>query len=128
VYKQPVARDVFPMFDAYEVFCGMMADAFGAPPPPGIPLPSQPQFSSIGLVDGKDGKIQRSYSGEHGATITRIEPVLDSMVTTPLIFQWTFNDTFYINACYNEKWNTDDFMVDLLQRIGQVLMENMGIA
>ena len=116
------------MFDAYEVFCGMMADAFGAPPPPGIPLPSQPQFSSIGLVDGRGGKIQRSYSGERSATITRVEPILDSMVTTPVIFQWTFNGTFYINASYNEKWNTDGFMTDLLQRIGQVLMENMGVA
>lgn len=127
VYKQPVARDVFPMFDAYEAFCGMMADAFGAPPPPGLPLPSQPQFSSIGLVDGKGGKIQRSYTGEHGATITRVEPVLDSMVTTPVMFQWTFQGTFYINACYNEKWNTDEFMEGFLQRVGKVLMENMGV-
>ncbi|KAF2661267.1 hypothetical protein K491DRAFT_673941 [Lophiostoma macrostomum CBS 122681] len=128
VYKQPVARDVFPLFDAYEVFCGMMADAFGAPPSPGIPLPSQPQLSSIGLIDGKDGKIQRSYSSERSATILRVEPVLDSMVTTPVLFQWTFDNVFYINACYNEKWNTDDFIADFLQIVGRVLMESMGVA
>lgn len=123
VYKQPVARDVFPMFEYYEGLCGMMADAFGAPPPPGLPLPSQPQFSSIGLVDGK---IRRAYSGENPLTVISVEPVLDSMVTTPVIFQWTFNGTFYINACYNEKWQKDSLMEGLLQRIGEVLMEGMG--
>ncbi|KAF2202554.1 hypothetical protein GQ43DRAFT_439602 [Delitschia confertaspora ATCC 74209] len=124
VYRQPVARDVFPTFNSYEKFCGMMADAFGAPPPPGLPLPSQPQLSNFGLVDGK---IQRSYEGPNNIMITRVEPVLDSMETTPVVFQWSFNGTFYINACYNEKWHTATFMDSFLKRMGEVLVEGLGL-
>jgi hypothetical protein len=126
VYKQPVAPAVFPLLDSYEAFCGMMADAFGAPPPPGLPLPSQPQLSSIGLVDGK---IRKCYGlGQRSVVVERVEPVLDSMVTTPLIFQWSFDGTFYINLCYNENWYTDEFVKGFLDRVGEVLMTGMGVA
>ena len=125
VYRQTVARHAFPLFDSYEKFCGMMADAFGAPPPPGLPLPSQPQLSSIGRMDGK---IKTHYPGVNPVTVSRAEPVLDSMMTTPIVFQWSFNGTFYINVCYNEKWSTDEFMRSFLDRIGEVLLEGMGVA
>ncbi|KAB5578014.1 hypothetical protein GE09DRAFT_537343 [Coniochaeta sp. 2T2.1] len=126
VYKQPVARDVFPMLDSYETYAGMLADAFAAPPPPDAPIPSQPQLSSIGLVNGK---VQRSYgSGENLVTVNKVEPVLDIMVATPLVFQWSFGGTSYINMCYNEKWQTDEFIKGFLERVAEVLMGNMGLS
>ncbi|KAB5545853.1 hypothetical protein GE09DRAFT_1224802 [Coniochaeta sp. 2T2.1] len=93
-YKEPVARDVLPMLDSHETYAGMLADAFAAPHPPDALLPSQPQLSSIGLVDGK----------------------------------WSFGGTSYINMCYNEKWQTDEFIKGFLERVAEVLMDNMGLS
>jgi hypothetical protein len=35
---------------------------------------------------------------------------------------------FYINVCYNERWQTDRFVKGFLERVGEVLMGGMGVA
>jgi hypothetical protein len=112
------------MFDSYKQFCGLVVGAFGASPPPDVPLPSQPQLSNVGRVDGK---VLVFYPGVNSVTVNRVEPVLDSMVTTPVVFQWSFSGTSYINICYNENWSTDEFMGSFLRRIGEVLRIGLAV-
>ena len=124
VYKQPMVRTENPALDLYDSYCEKMASALSQPPPPGIPAPSQPQLSSLGVVDGR---IQGTYAGKRQASVLHVEPVLDMMTTPLMMFQWSFGGMFMINACYNECFYQSSYVDKFLARVKEILFQGMGV-
>ena len=85
LYGQDLTVDKSPMFEWYHGFSARMAQLFGSPMSDNVPPPTQPQLSSIGLVDGR---VKTRYEGKVIVDVETVEPIVDMMVPQIAIYQW----------------------------------------
>jgi hypothetical protein len=124
IYGQDMAINNCEAIEWYDGFCARMVKVLSSPMPEGVAPPSQPQLSSIGLVDGL---VKSRYDGKRGLDVKSVEPVLDNMAAAMIVFQWSFGGTWYLNGCYNEKIYTDADAEAFLKRVKEILFSELGV-
>ncbi|KAL9110640.1 MAG: hypothetical protein Q9227_004817 [Pyrenula ochraceoflavens] len=126
IYKQPLDLDDCPVLQYYDRYVGMAADALLQPLPNDTPTPllTQPQLSSLGVVDGR---VQHTYKGKQTITVEEIEPFLDIMSASFLVFQWSWRGKFMINVCYNENYYEKAYVDRFLTKLKVILAKGMKI-
>ncbi|MCJ1371067.1 hypothetical protein MMC20_002282 [Loxospora ochrophaea] len=117
-YKQPVppsAKSHIPE-DIIIPFTNEVADLASCPPPPDLPLPSEPMLSSIGIVDSY---LKRSY----GDIIKVNDFWVGVEMNTPQIecYLWTWQGKMTLSACYNEAFYEKTLIQNFLQQVIDVL-------
>ena len=118
-YKQPLQSDTFPDWNSYDHYAGKMAWLIGAPPPPGVPAPTNPPLSSLGLVEDF---IQHEYRDKSHISIKFVELWPDVMLPTPVVYQWSWKGRLYNNVCYNAAHYTKSYMTEFIKRVQENLM------
>jgi len=124
IYGQDMASDRCEAIEWYDGFCARMVKVLSSPMPEGVAPPSQPQLSSIGLVDGL---VRIRYDGKRGLDVKSVEPVVDNMAASMAVFQWSFAGTWYLNGCFNENAYSDADAEAFLKRVKEILFSELGV-
>ena len=85
VYGQDLGIDTSSTFEWYSGFSARMAKLLASPMPDNVPPPTQPQLSSIGLLDGK---VKAHYEGKVKVEVESLEPIVDMMAAQIVVYQW----------------------------------------
>ena len=98
----------------------MMADLVGEPPPAGMPAPTEPLLSSVGVVDGY-------LKSDHGSIKIKDFWVGVEMMTPQIIFYlWTWQGKMTLSAFYNETFYDQEFVQGFLQRVIDILTAELN--
>ena len=124
IYHRPLKRNETPLFDAYDIYARKMAFALSQPLPPDMPAPSQPQLSSLGIVDAC---VQGNFSAKRDVSIAHVEVVADVMTPGIVLYQWSWAGKFFLSANYNEAFYKDDYAKEYLHRTQEILFQGLGI-
>lgn len=124
VYHQPLRRGETPVFEAYDAYCSKMALALEQPLPPGAPLPTQPQLSSLGKLDGH---VQAIYKGKQQMCLLDVEVVSDQMTPSILLYQWSWGGQFFMSANFNEAFYQDNYVRKFLLKVQDILFQEMAV-
>ncbi|MCJ1387874.1 hypothetical protein MMC18_000717 [Xylographa bjoerkii] len=124
MYHQPLKRSETPLFEAYDIYADKMAIVLSQPPPPSMPPASQPQLSSLGIMDGR---LQATFSGKRNVSIAHVEVVTDMMTPGILLYQWSWAGKFFLSANYNEAFCKDDYVEKYLARTQEILFQELGV-
>ncbi|KAI1208479.1 uncharacterized protein F4807DRAFT_153068 [Annulohypoxylon truncatum] len=124
IYKLPLALDQCAVLKYYDIYMEKLVEALGQPPPPDAPPLTQPQLSSLGVLDGK---VQHSYSGKQPVSVEHIEPCLDQMTTATLVFQWSWRGRSFINVCSNENYYEGEYVEKYLARVRVNLLTGLKL-
>ncbi|KAK2810541.1 hypothetical protein FQN50_002798 [Emmonsiellopsis sp. PD_5] len=108
----------------WDAFCFHFGEVLLMPLPDGMPLPSQPQLSSIGSLDGF---IKARYEGKIAVEVMDVEPVVENMRPQVMVFQWSFAGKWYLNACYNENLYAEGEVEAFLKRTREILFKELGV-
>ncbi|KAK2781975.1 hypothetical protein FQN53_000225 [Emmonsiellopsis sp. PD_33] len=90
----------------------------------GMPVPSQPQLSSMG---SSDGIVKRHYEGRLVVEVTDVEAVLKNMRMQAMVFQRPFAGNRYLNACYNGSLYAEGEVEAFLKRTREFLFKELGV-
>ncbi|MCJ1405375.1 hypothetical protein MMC11_008602 [Xylographa trunciseda] len=124
IYHRPLKRNETPLFEAYDIYAGKMAFALSQPLPSGMPAPSQPQLSSLGIVDGR---LRGTFSAKNDVSLAHVEVVADVMTPSIVLYQWSWAEKFFLSANYNEAFYKDDYVKEYLHRTQEILFQGLGI-
>ncbi|KAL9105490.1 MAG: hypothetical protein Q9227_009346 [Pyrenula ochraceoflavens] len=124
IYHQPLRRGEFAHFEAYNLYCTKMATALSQPLPPNMPPPSQPQLSSLGLVDEY---LQPTYQGKLNVSLLHVEIAPDIMSPGIVLYQWSWQGRFFLSANYNETFFTNKFVSRFLARTEEILFKELRV-
>ncbi|KAI4866681.1 hypothetical protein F4820DRAFT_239387 [Hypoxylon rubiginosum] len=124
IYKLPLDLDRCDVLKYYDIYVGKLIEALGQPLPLDALPPTQPQLSSLGVIDGK---VQHSYSGNQPVSVDHVEPYLDQMTTSTLVFQWSWRRRSFINVCFNENYYESAYVEKYLARVKVHLLTGLGL-
>ncbi|KAI1076709.1 hypothetical protein F5B20DRAFT_555244 [Whalleya microplaca] len=124
IYKLPLALDRCAELKYYDIYVEKLVEALGQPPPSDAPPLTQPQLSSLGVIDGK---VQHSYSGNQPVSVDHVEPYLDQMTTPFLVFQWSWRGRLFINVCSNENYYESEYVEKYLATVKENLLAGLKL-
>ena len=88
------------------------------PLPRGVPQPTEPLLTSLGILD-------RYLEGNYGRGAVEVTDFwLASVVLTrqPLFYVWTWQGRMSLNMCYNDKFYTEKFMRSFIEKVVRILL------
>jgi hypothetical protein len=123
-YHQPLARDQWGMFDAYDPFFRLVLGAFAAAPPPDAVPSINPQLTSLGLLEDK---MPHAFEGVHPVRLGMVELGVDVMNPSCVLHQWSWQGRFHLNANFNSAYLETAFVETFVDRTFKVLFKEMGV-
>ena len=66
-----------------------------------------PQLSSLGRIDDR---VHHEYKGKRGVSVEDAELDMDLMGPGFMVYQWSWNGTFFISASYNEGFYDKEYV------------------
>ena len=123
IYSQklttPGPRNILPYLSYYvEKSAGMLIQ----PPPPGVLPPTEPQLSSLGVLDA-------FLDSKHGDAVelTDFELGVDTLTSQLVVHVWTLQGKMQLSACYNKSYYLREFVEEFLGHVKHVLLEGLEI-
>ena len=95
---------------------------FSQPQSEDLPAPTEPVLNSVGVVD-------RYLQQQHGdaVAITDFWLATETLSRQLTVYVWTWQGRMVFSTCYNEEFYKEDTVKDLLERMRDMLLVELGI-
>lgn len=95
---------------------------FGQSPSAATPMPTEPMLDSVGVAD-------RYLKSTYGGTVEVTDFWLGSETLTAQLtsYVWTWQGKMTFNVCYNEHFYEAELVMDFLNRLVNILLEELGL-
>ena len=117
--RRPPAKDSRLDQSVIVPYTLMTAEMASQPPPPGIPAPSEPMLSSMGVVD-------RYLKPQYGnIALKEICVGVEMMNPQMVCYLWTWRGSMTLSVFYNETFYVESFVQDFLARVIEIVKSEL---
>lgn len=87
-------------------------------------MPTQPQLSSLGNVDGR---LRATCKGKHQVSLLDIEVVVDQMAPSDLLYQWFWDCRFCLSLNIMKAFYQYDNAPKFITRVRDILAQEVAV-
>ncbi len=110
------------VFASMAPFINKMSKVWTQSPPPGSLRPSEPDLSSLGVIDNY-------IASKHGDTVevTDFWLGVDSLSRQLVVHVWTFQGELTLGACFNQEFYAREFAEEFLATVKDILVKGLDL-
>ncbi|KAI4150137.1 MAG: hypothetical protein L6R39_002332 [Caloplaca ligustica] len=122
IYGRSFSRATSNLLDILAAYTRRTTSLMTQAPPPEMPVPSEPNVNSLGVVDRY---LQTSY-GEGELRIIDLWLAVEMLTKQLEVYVWTYQGKMQLSACYNEAFYSSDFVAKFLDQTHAILQEELN--